>query len=81
MAYRSFELIRRAKNDAIIDRFMTFVMNDTGSSKMIRQRSWRNFICLVSMEGLDAHRPTVSRCVANELPRIPVVIREIEVNG
>ena len=52
LACRSFEPIKGAKNDDT-EECMTFVMNDIGSTKMIKQRHWSAFVCLVSMEGLD----------------------------
>ena len=55
LACRSFEPIKGAKNDHT-EECMTFVMNDTGSTKMIRQRHWSEFVCLISMEGLDPIR-------------------------
>ena len=60
LAYRSFEpMIKAAKNDAITEEYMTFVMDDIGSIKMIRQRHWSKLVCLVSMEGLDALPPSM----------------------
>eukprot|EP00571_Detonula_confervacea_P001002 CAMPEP_0172331042 /NCGR_PEP_ID=MMETSP1058-20130122/61722_1 /TAXON_ID=83371 /ORGANISM="Detonula confervacea, Strain CCMP 353" /LENGTH=256 /DNA_ID=CAMNT_0013048295 /DNA_START=199 /DNA_END=969 /DNA_ORIENTATION=+ len=50
LACRSFEPIKGAKKNATTEECMIFVMDDTGSTKIIRQSRWSDSVHLVSME-------------------------------
>mmetsp|Transcript_20601 Transcript_20601/g.38906 ORF Transcript_20601/g.38906 Transcript_20601/m.38906 type:complete len:326 (+) Transcript_20601:306-1283(+) len=52
LAHRSMEPTKRADEDAAMGECMNFVIDDSGSTKMVRRSHWSRSIRLVSMEGL-----------------------------
>lgn len=69
----------RSKNEVTAEESMLFVMDDTGSTKVISHRHWGETVRLVSKERLGdslRHGHTVSTGTTEEIPCSPVEMKD-----